>query len=205
MTMAIDQYQKESMPFKLGSEEAVVKDYNAVIMKLPHKMEGHIIITNKRAILYARTLGALGLSKEYLLSDVHLDEIKGVTAYIGNKISIANIIVGIFVLILGFFMAVIGIEELSYYYSSGAGAIFLLIGFIFLIIGIILMLLRTKSIYVHIKAARVPGIEIGAMKKGPIQIFGTKPGPDAERMVFEISAVISDLQKQEGTKEIDEL
>ncbi len=197
--------QEGSMPFKLGTEEVVVKDYNAAIMKRPQKMEGHIIITNKRAILYASTRGMLGTSREYMLSDVHLDEVKGVTAYVGTKRSLSNIILGIFLLIFGLIVTFIGVQSVGDYYSRGIGEFFIIFGLILIIIGIILALWKTKSIYVHIKAARVPGIEIGVVKKGPIQITGAKPGPDADRMVYEISAVIADLQKQQGVKEIDEL
>lgn len=192
------------MPFKMGSEEVVVKDYNAVIMKLPHKMTGHIILTNKRAILYAYSESLFGLSRESLLNDVHLDEVKGVTAYIGSKKSITNMVIGIFLIIVGLFLSFWGIMLSTGYYGGGEW-IMIILGFILIIVGIILVVWRTKSIYVHIKAARVPGIEIGVMKKGPVQIFGTKPGPDAERMVYEISAVIADLQKQSGVKEMDEL
>ena len=194
-----------SMPFKLGTEEIVVKDYNAVIMKLPQKMEGHIIITNKRAILYSFTNSMLKLAKENFLNDVHLDEVKGITAYIGSKRSLANIIIGIFMFLFGLIMIFVGIRISQSYYIDTSPGFFILLGIIFIIVSIILMVWRTKSIYVHIKAARVPGIEIGATRKGPIQIMGTKPGPDADRMVYEISAVIADLQKQQGVKEIDEL
>ena len=197
--------RKSYMPFKLGAEEVEVKDYNAAIMKRPEKMEGHIIITNKRAILYAFTIGFLGTSKEYMLNDVHLDEVKGVTSYIGTKRSLSSIIAGIFILLFGLMMMVIGFQNAQSYYNSNSAEVPVIFGLILIIIGIVLILWKTKSIYIHIKAARVPGIEIGVIKKGPIQITGTKPGPDAERMVYEISAVIADLQKQQGVKDIDEL
>ena len=35
--------------------------------------------------------------------------------------------------------------------------------------------------------------------------MGTKPCPDTDRIIYDISAVIADLQKQQGVKEIDEL
>ncbi len=190
-----------AMPFKLGSDEVIVKDYEAAIMRLPKKMVTYIILTNKRAILFAHVKNMLGLKREYLLDDIHVDEIGGVVAYIGHMRSLTNLIAGIFLLILGFIFIYGDMVYLYGYYSTHIPLFF---GIGLVLVGILLLLLKKKIIYVHIKGKHIPGIELGVVKKGPIQIYDAKPGKDADVMVLELSAVIADIQAQQTEKSIED-
>jgi hypothetical protein len=57
------------LPIKKSDDEYVIKDYRAAKIKKPEKGEAHIVVTNRRAIIYFWT------HKVVLVNDAHITEI----------------------------------------------------------------------------------------------------------------------------------
>lgn len=150
-------------------------------MNFPARMDGRIVVTNKRVMLYGSDRSLFGTSSSNWVNDIHIEKVKGTDVFVSRKINIGAIIAGIVLIVLGIVFALII-------------PIFFILSLIFIIGGIILILSSiSRSFWVTIKAEHIPGIEIGGMRKG-LQIMGIKAGPHAVLLAQEIGAIILNVQ-----------
>jgi hypothetical protein len=64
---------------KISSDEYIIKDYNAANIKKPDKGEGHLVVTNKRAVIYFWT------KKGVLVNDAQISEITATNIFWGKR------------------------------------------------------------------------------------------------------------------------
>ena len=171
----------------MANNEKVIRDYHALTMNMPAKMDGRIVVTNERVILYGTERRFFGASRAHWVNEIHIDKVKGTDVLVSYIYNIAQIVAGIFLIILAFFLMIIG--------DGFSEDFFIFIIIILFIAGIALILTSLrKTFWVNIKAEHIPGIEIGGTKRS-LQIMGTKAGPDAVQLAQEIGALIIDVQK----------
>ena len=66
-------------PFKISDDEYLIKDYHAARIKKPQKGEGHLALTNKRAIIYYWT------EKGVLVNGANISEITATDILWGKR------------------------------------------------------------------------------------------------------------------------
>ena len=178
-------------PIKSSVDEYIVKDYLAAFIDKPEKGEAHVVVTNKRAIIYFWT------RKVALVNEAQITEITSTDIFWDKRNRRG----------LGAFLLVIGILGLALLIFGGAPIYFVPIGallFIAIIFGIYLLvkesvifgvILYVKSVTDAISLHNYP---TGAVNKliRPAQLrLEGKPGPDAEELAKEIGAYILDIQQ----------
>jgi hypothetical protein len=214
---------KSKTPFKISDDEYLIKDYHAANIKKPQKGEGHLALTNKRAIIYYWT------KKGVIVNGANISEVTATDILWGTrKRRLAGIILlsaGIIGL-LGFVPALIStlMNPYGFYYYSDYFAAFfsliipilipiilpIIVFSILLIIGVYLIVkerftfivtLFIKSVTGAISLHNYPlpnqgisGFFAGLLKPSGLKIEG-RPGPDAEIMAKEVGALILDIQR----------
>jgi len=109
--------------------EVLVKEYQALQIVKPQRLEGNIAVTNKRVILYGKETGFdLGFGKSQLAMDIHLDKIKGTDVLSESRPNRSFIILGIILLVIGWIAGGgIGYSLVQYQWAfivGGLGLIF---------------------------------------------------------------------------------
>lgn len=74
----------------LAESEHVIRDFNVTRMERP-KADGHLLITNRRIIFASEASGPLG-GRSALLREVHLQDVAGITGYLGKGWPIGRVI-----------------------------------------------------------------------------------------------------------------
>lgn len=210
------------LPIKKSDDEYVIKDYRAAKIKKPEKGEAHIVVTNRRAIIYFWT------NKVVLVNDAHITEVTSTdifwtkrSRHVAGAILLAISIIGYLIL----FQQNLNLQyslndpyygnDNPYYeaYISGTRNILIAFGIILAIPAIlgIYLLLKERTTFVitlYIKSVTgamtlhnypsaeggVSGKVAGLLKPAELKIEG-KPGPDAELLAREIGAIILDIQR----------
>ena len=170
---------------RLGEGEQIIKDYFAVfVKKFFTKLEGHIVVTNKRVMFYGK--GASIGTNAFLLEEAHIENVVGTDVYASSVTNIGLLVGGIAMLVLGiiFLLFSLVMFEFAFFF-------FFLFSMIFIAAGIVMMVYAfQKYFFAIIKIRNAPPIEIGGMKRG----MTGKAGPDAFALVAELGAMIIDVQ-----------
>lgn len=160
----------------LGRDEVIIREYNAVKILAPTKMDGNICLTNKRAILYGKTEAFLGLGTSQIASDIHMDVIKGTEIFAEAGIHFWWVLAGIIAVIFGITNLQESINLLIF--LAGLAAIAFAI------------LRKEKGFKIIIKGQNIdPPLSIGRERYSVAQ-----RGPDAEALIRELGAMILDIQ-----------
>ncbi len=188
---------------QLAEGEQLIREYNVGFLKKRFKPKINLSlgVTNRRIIEVGESRKIGG--KALLMSDVQIQDVAGFNAILAGGIQILQLIAGILLFIIGLgtiftntnFGIIFGIMEII-------GVILILIGFILVIVAI---LGRGKMLIINIRSRSTQGtpISIGvtSTKRGPsLEAIGLgrnvyiKPGPDAEKVILELSSIIMDLQ-----------
>lgn len=190
---------------RFAEGEKLVREYKALSIRKPMKLEGNIAITNKRAIVYGMEQG---LKKAQIAMDMHLDVIKGTDVYHVTKPRWFILIVGIIIALIGFSMISLGGDTYSsrdlspYSYSPYSQSSYsknyndsgdFIYSLIVLAVGIILCVLAftypNRMFYLEIKGEGLPSLTISRDKS-----FWVLPGPESSKMIREIGALILDTK-----------
>ncbi|MGC8618758.1 MAG: hypothetical protein ACP5UZ_08530 [Thermoplasmata archaeon] len=188
---------------QLAEGERLVRDYHAGVQKRP-KVNIFLAVTTRRLLAVGETKKIGG--KSILMAESYLQDVSGINALYGGGIQIVTLIAGIIFFLIGIGLIHAGATE--YYSAFGfvyyIGIIFFLVG-IGLIVSAVLGRGRVLVINVFSRAALGIPISIGvtSTKHGPSpgamgwgkRVY-VKPGPDAEKMIKELSAFIMDLQSE---------
>lgn len=184
---------------RFAEGEKLVREYKALSIRKPMKLEGNIAITNKRAIVYGMEQG---LKKAQIAMDMHLDVIKGTDVYHVTKPRWFILIVGIIIAMIGFSMISWDVDTYSSkssypyktsYSKSSDDMIESIFGILLLAIGIILCAVAffypNRMFYLEIKGEGLPSLTISRDKS-----FWVLPGPESSKMIREIGALILDTK-----------
>lgn len=195
-------------PLNISNDEYIIKDYYAAKIKKPDKGEAHLLLTNKRAIIYFWT------HKSILVNDAQISEVTASRILwakrkrrIAGLIALAIGVIGISFLVLYNLPLLYGINgEFGEYARNALMSSFLPLVIILLIpIGIgIYFLVKERHTFVVVllvksvsDAIALHNYPIGMMEqllKPPAFKIEGKPGPDAEKMAKEVGALILDIQ-----------
>jgi hypothetical protein len=186
---------------QLAEDEQLIREYNVGFLKkrFKPKINLSLVVTNRRIIEVGESRKIGG--KALLMSDVQIQDVAGFNAILAGGIQILQLIAGILLFIIGIGIIfsnngiIIGIVGII-------GDILILIGFILVIVAIVG---RGKMLILNIRSRSTQGtpISIGvtSTKRGPsLEAIGLgrnvyiKPGPDAEKVIIELSSLIMDLQ-----------
>jgi hypothetical protein len=174
----------------LADDERVVREYRATKMDRP-KADGYLIVTNRRIIFASESQGLAGRSA--LVRDVQIPDVSGTTAYVGKGLSIGRVI-------LIAILALVGL---------GLGLIFWPLFVLLAIPGYMTWRLLASPgqeivLVIHARGQSESPVSIVAEQaSGLFGLFGSHsrlagvvlgPGPDAERAIQEIGALVLDLQ-----------
>jgi hypothetical protein len=209
------------LPIKKSDDEYVIKDYRAAKIKKPEKGEAHIVVTNRRAIIYFWT------NKVVLVNDAQITEVTSTdifwtkrSRHVAGAILLAISIIGYLILLqqnlnLQLYLNDPYYANNPYYadYISGTRSILIVFGIILAIPAIlgIYLVLKERTTFVitlYIKSVTgamtlhnypsaeggVSGKLSGLLKPAQLKIEG-KPGPDADLLAREIGAIILDIQR----------
>jgi len=181
---------------QLAEGEQLIREYNVGVLKKRFKPKINLSlgITTRRIIEVGESRKIGG--KALLMSEVYIQDVAGLNAMYAGGIQILQLIAGILLLIIGIGLTFAGIV------GQIIGAILIIIGLILVIIAIVG---RGKILILNIRSKSNQGtpISIGvtSTKRGPsLEAIGLgkdiyiKPGPDAERVIKELSSFIMDLQ-----------
>jgi len=176
-----------------SSDEYIIKDYNAASIKKPNKGEGHLVVTNKRAVIYYWT------KKSVLVNDAQIAEITATNIFWGKR---KRRITGIISFAIGiiWFLSLITIPFFSPLAFIGLVPIAFGIYLIFKERTTFVVTLYVKSVTDAISLNNYPtgggisGMLGGLLAPSILKVEG-KPGPDAEIMAKEIGALILDIQR----------
>ena len=191
--------QKDYHGIQLADGEEIVRDYHAAVQKRP-KINIYVAVTTRRLLSAGESKGVGG--KSAFMSEVYIQNISGIRAFYGRGIDLIRIIVGLFLTIIGvisFKVPFIGIY---------IGILLILVGLYYLFSS---LMRRGKAVSLEVFSKDATGVPISigttSTRLGPtLTSLGLssylrlgrrtylKPGPDAERMVRELSACIMDLQ-----------
>ena len=166
----------------LAKDEVVIREYHAMRVLFPFKLDGNICLTNKRAILYGKTESFLGLGSSQVANDLHMDIIKGSEVFAETGIHYIWLIIGIF----------LAITQLGSLQST--------IGFLLFLAGLALIalsvLLKDKGFHVYIKGQDLPVLGIGRERYSFLTSFFllTQRGRDADALIRELGGLILDIQ-----------
>jgi|GEM_PF-3066586 len=162
---------------KLATDEILIKEYQALTILQPQKLEGNVALTNKRAIFYTHKQG---LGESQLAMDIHLDQIRGINL-------LEELRIRWWIVVIGIILSLIGVTKLP-----GDQFNFFL-GIILIIIGIIVIVLafvkRNKTFLLEIKASDIPPLSIG--RENTLLI---RPGPDIDALIRDIGALVLEVQ-----------
>lgn len=180
---------------QLADGEEVVRDYHAAVQQKP-KIDIFVAVTTRRLLSAGESKGFGGGS--IFMSEAYIQDIGGITALSGGGLRLARLIGGIIVLLIGIGLIFVGS------YISALGVIFLLVG---LYAAYTAIANRGKVVTLEVfskGAAGVPvylgasstrtGPSLTSLGLGGVRPVYIKPGPDAEKMVRELSACIMDMQ-----------
>lgn len=169
---------------RLGEGEHIIKDYFAVfVKKFFTKLEGHIVVTNKRVMFYGK--GASIGTNAFLLEEAHIENVVGTDVYASSVTNIGLLVGGIAMLVLGIMFLLFS------FMAHGLFFLLFLFSLLFIAGGIVMMVYAfQKFFFAIIKIKNAPAIEIGGMKRG----MTGKAGPDAFALVAELGAMIIDVQ-----------
>lgn len=166
----------------LAKDEVVIREYHALRVIFPFKLDGNICLTNKRAILYGKTESFFGFGSSELANDMHMDVIKGAEIFAESGIHFIWLIVGILIAFSG----------LPFLQRTE--------GFLMFVVGLALIalsiLLKDKGFYVNIKGQNLPPLGIGRESYSFFTSFLliTQRGRDADALIKELGAMILDIQ-----------
>ncbi|MGC9167124.1 MAG: hypothetical protein ACP5GR_05740 [Thermoplasmata archaeon] len=183
---------------QLAEGEQLIREYNVGFLKkrFKPKINLSLVVTNRRIIEVGESRKIGG--KALLMSDVQIQDVAGFNAILAGGFQILLLIVGILLFIIG-----IGII------FSNNGIIIGIVGIIGVLIGFILVIVaivgRGKMLILNIRSRSTQGtpisISVTSTKRGPsLEAIGLgrnvyiKPGPDAEKVIRELSSLIMDLQ-----------
>lgn len=174
----------------LSENEQIVREYRITRMERP-KADGYLVVTTRRVIFASEAQGMAGHS--VLVRDIQIADVSGVTGYVGHGLSVGRVI---FIVIL----SLIGLA----------------LGFAFWPLFVVLalpayMIWRLMSspgteiiLVIHARGQSESPVSLVAEKaSGLFGLFGSHarlagvvrgPGPDAEKAIQEISALVLDLQ-----------
>jgi hypothetical protein len=178
---------------QLADGEEIVRDYHAATQKKP-KIDIFVAVTTRRLLSAGESKGLGGGS--VFMAEAYIQDISGVTALYGGGLRLARLIAGIVAVLIGIGIFFTPIAPL--------GVLFLL-GGLYAAYTAIANRGRVVTLDVYNKGAASVTVSVGATttRTGPslfsLGLAGArpayvKPGPDAERMVRELSACIIDLQ-----------
>ena len=180
---------------QLGDGEEIVRDYHAAVQRRP-KIDIFVAVTTRRLLSAGESKGLGGGA--IFMSEAYIQDIGGITALYGGGFDIARLITGFIVLFIGIGMMFLG-------------GILFAIGILFLLGGLYVLYTaivgrgRVVTLDVLSKGGSVWAVSLGASttRSGPslsslglggVRQAYVKPGPDAEKMVRELSACVMDLQ-----------
>jgi len=178
---------------QLAEGEQKVKEWYCAKLRRP-KVDGYAVVTTRRLMYAGSSSGVLGGTA--FMSEVHLEDIGGVSAIYGGGISLMRIITGVIFLI---------VSMVFFFVYWPLGIIFLLPA-IYLFYTSYTQRGKIVGLTVYSKGSGSAPINFSAQsnsnRPGLISLglsswFSNKtiePGPDAEKMVKEISACIMDIQ-----------
>lgn len=182
----------------LSEDEQVIREYEASYIAKP-RTEGYIIATNRRLIFTGSSTGVLGNS--IVVRETKIDTITGVISELNRGKSLAQIIFGIIISIIGLLMLS---TDFLLFINDFVSAIILLIGG-----------------YMLYKAIKFPGVEMYlsiltsgqfssaiqvavAAKSGLfsklsnnsawLSVTASGPGANTEQLIREVGALIHDIQ-----------
>lgn len=174
----------------MADGEQVVREYKVTRMDRP-KADGYLAVTNRRLIFASEAQGIAGRSA--LVRETHIPDISGLTGYIGKGLSIGRVILIVI-------LALIGIALGSAFWPL----------FVFLAIPAYMAWRLLSSpgteiiLVVHARGqSESPVALVAEQATGMFGLFGGHarlagvvlgPGPDAERALQEIGALVLDLQ-----------
>ena len=191
------------LPIKKSNDEYVIKDYRAAKIKKPEKGEAHIVVTNRRAIIYFWT------NKVVLVNDAQITEVTSTdifwtkrSRHVAGAILLAISVIGYLILFQQNLNLQYSLNDPynannPYYvdYISGTRNILIVFGIILAIPLYIKSVTGAMTLHNYPSAGGgVSGKIEGLLKPGELKIEG-KPGPDAELLAKEIGAIILDIQR----------
>jgi len=161
--------------------EVLVKEYRALRIRKPQRLEGNIAVTTKRVILYGK---ATGMGKSQLSMDIHIDKVKGTDIFSESRPRWGLVFIGILLFLFGAApLMLLGIPN-----QTELGIILSIIGLILIVLG---FLFPERTFALAIKAENLPSLEISRERYSEV-----RQGPDADDMLREIGALILDVQLQ---------
>ncbi len=175
---------------RLAEGECIVKEYQATRLKWP-KADGYLVVTNRRLIFVGEGHALAGRS--VLLREVQLPDVSGVSSYYGKGLSI-----GLLILAAMSFLFILGLAV-----QVNAGLLGLLVFPALLVWWLVARQGKAIMLVIHSRAMDESPIALaGTPGWGMFAMFGkhasrsivARPGPDAEQLIYEIGAVILDLQ-----------
>ena len=175
----------------LSESEQVIRDFNVTRMERP-KADGHLLITNRRIVFASEASGPLG-GRSALLREVHLQDVAGITGYLGKGWPIGRVIL-IAVLSLVFIIAGFGLHFLW----------ILLVWPAYLLWRMLSSQGTEIVLNIHSRSTQESPVSIVAEQStGLFGLFGSHralagvvlgPGPDAEAAIRDVGAMVLDIQ-----------
>jgi hypothetical protein len=167
----------------LAKDEVVIREYHALRIIFPFKLDGNICLTNKRAILYGKTQSFMGFGTSQVANDIHMDVIKGAEIFSESGIHFIWLVIGIILAISGFTG---GMQNTPSFLIFLGGLALIALS----------ILLKDKGFYVNIKGQNLPILGIGREKYSIFTNFMmiTQRGRDADALIRELGALILDIQ-----------
>jgi hypothetical protein len=171
---------------KMTDGEVIIRNYKVSRVLFP-RMQGFLMVTNKRVILY----GSAFRSRIY--QETQIDAIGAIDSFYGFSINW-------FMLIGGFILMMTqsAVTNSGFMRHAGAGSAFA--SFLLLVIGLALIILAFhRSMIIRIASSKATGIGI---YYGKFNTYGAssillhgRAGEDTDRMMSELGAIILDLQQ----------
>lgn len=173
----------------LSENEQLVRQYHCSSVKQP-KCEGYLNVTTKRMIFQAE---GGDFFRSRISKEISLDKVTGIDCYYGMNIKASQIILGVLLIIIGFYG--LGINQ-----RLGGGVGFYC--FIIIIAAILLIISSFRKSFkltVYASECNPSPITIG---EGAISLQGnaafyaivSAPTSDTDRMINEVGALVHDLQ-----------
>ncbi len=210
-----------NIPFVLGKGEELVKDY---IVGVDSRSGAHIhlAVTNRRIVTYGTAnIKSFGTQHTfYYINDMDVDDFAGIVGKtsMDKAMNFGKIVGGIILLLFTGVMMYFNSGN-SY---SGFGQLLCFTGVITGIVGLILLILgiigdQASMTMVHIKSKTIYGgitIQSGYDTNNHMSLraYSTSgaviyvaPGPDLNRLMAELSAVIEDMRNMESEEEEEEI
>lgn len=167
----------DGMPV-LSAGEFVVRHYQCSAIKHP-RVNGFLTLTNRRLIFHGKS------SSSRIVRDIPIDQVDGFDSFYGMNLKIFRIIIGVIAVIAGLVML----------------ATFMPWSLLLILLGIVLVITGIKRSYYLTVRVGDPGgrFELGSAPEsmvgnGSVYALASDPGPDVDRMLGELGALLIDLK-----------